>query len=96
MSPSPVVGRVFLAIAFLLLLGLAWTGLWGGVHQIPQSHTTCERVQTATRLTYGLLSLLCLVTSFRARRWGPLILACWAVSASLAGGRGTRRCGASR
>jgi hypothetical protein len=83
---SPVVRRLLLAIALLLLMGLAWTGLSGGLHQIPQSHTRGERVQTAAQLAYGLLSLLSILTSFRYRRWAPLVLACWAISVTVAAG----------
>lgn len=78
--------RVFLAIALLLLLGLSWMGRWDGLHQIRQSHTIGQQAQTIAQIAYGLLSLLGLLTSFRARRWGPLILGCWAVSLSLAAG----------
>jgi hypothetical protein len=77
---------VFLAIVLLLLLGLSWTGLWDELHQIRQSHTIGQQAQTIAQIAYGLLSLLGVLTSFRARRWGPLILGCWAVSLSLAAG----------
>ena len=86
MNPSPAVRRVFLAVAVLLLLGLTWTGVSGGLHQIPQSHTPGEWIQTIAQLGYGMLSLLSVLTSVRGRRWGPPILACWVVSVTIAAG----------
>jgi hypothetical protein len=77
---------MFLAVALLLLLGLAWTGLSGGVHQIPQSHTPGQWIQTIAQLSYGILSLLSVLTSFRGHRWAPLVLTCWVVSVTIAAG----------
>lgn len=86
MNPSPVSRRIFLAVAILLLLGLAWTGVSGGVHQIPQSHTPGQWIQTIAQLGYGILSLLSVLTSFQGRRWGPPILTCWVISVTIAAG----------
>jgi hypothetical protein len=86
LSLRPVVRRVLLAVAVLLLVGLSWTGLSGGLHQVPQSHRLGERIQTVAQLAYGLLSLLSIVTTFRWRRWAPAVLVCWAISVMTAGG----------
>jgi len=86
LSPSPVARRIFLAVAVLLLLGLAWTGVSGGVHQVRQSHTPGQWIQTTAQLGYGILSLLSVLTAFRGRRWGPTVLTCWVVSVTIAAG----------
>lgn len=86
MSPGPVVRRVLLVVALLLLAGLGWTGISGGLRQIPESRTFGQRVQSLSQLAYGLLSVLAVLTSVWRRRWRPLILACWTVCVTLAGG----------
>jgi hypothetical protein len=85
-SPSPVVRRMLLIVALLLLTGLGWTGISGGLHQLPESHTLGQRVQSLSQLGYGVLSVLAVLTSVWGRRWRPLILACWTVCVTLAGG----------
>jgi hypothetical protein len=77
---------VLLAIALVLLLALAWTGISGGFNQLSESHTTGEMAQTITQFAYGLSALLSVVTAFRGRRWAPAIHACWVVSVSLSAG----------
>ena len=86
MTPSPLFRRIFFALAVVLLLGLAWTGVSGGVHQIPQSRTLGQWIQTITQLGYGVLSLLSVLTSFRGRRWAVPVLTCWVVSVTTAAG----------
>ena len=77
---------VFRAIVVLLLLGLTWTGLRGGLHQVSESRMFGEQLQTGAQIAYGLLSLLSVVTTFRGRRWNRLIVATRAVSITLAAG----------
>jgi hypothetical protein len=86
LNPSPAARRIFLAVAILLLLVLSWTGVSGGVRQIPQSRTLGRWTQTIAQLAYGILSLLCALTSFQGRRWRALILTCWVVSVTIAAG----------
>lgn len=86
MTLSPVIRRTLLVMVSLLLLWLAWTGLSQGVNQLSQSQTTGQIAQTITQLSFGLLALLSLVTTFWSRRWNPLMLAGWTVSVTLAAG----------
>ena len=65
MNPSPKVRRILLGIALLLLIGLAWTGLSGGIHQLSQSTTVGEKAQTLTQFAYGVFALLSAATAFR-------------------------------
>ena len=80
---------LLLAIALVILLALAWAGLMGGLEQLPQSHTAGQRLQTLSQLAYGLFSILGVVTTFRGRRWAPVVLRGWAVSLAAAGGLGS-------
>jgi hypothetical protein len=75
-----------LAIASLLLIGLAWTGIRGGIHQFPQSQTPGQIVQTLTQLGFGIFALLSVLTTFWGARWNRFMLAGWTVTATLAGG----------
>lgn len=86
MSRHPVVWRTLFAVGVLLLLALTWLGVSGGVHQIPRSHTPGEWVQSVAQLAYGILSLLGVLTRFRAPVWGRPILWSWVASMALAGG----------
>ncbi len=86
MSPRRLVRRTFVAVAILLLLLLTWLGVYGGVHQIPQSHTLGRGIQTVAQLSYGVLSILAVLTGYRKGRWGRLILGGWVVSITIAGG----------
>lgn len=78
--------RVVLAIAILLLLGLAWTGLSGGLDQLDESRSTSEKAQTYSQLAYGLLALISIVTMFWGRRWSTLVHAAWVLSVMVAAG----------
>ena len=86
MTPTPAVRRVLLVVAMLLLLVLAWTGLRGGLNQIPQSQSTGQKAQTLSQFAYGVFGFLGVVTTFWGRRWNPVIMRCWVVSLTLAAG----------
>lgn len=86
MTLSPALRLTLLAIAVLLFLGLAWTGIAGGINQLPQSQTTGQTAQTIAQLAYGFFALLSVVTTFWGRRWTFLVLGCWAISLMLAAG----------
>ena len=86
MHLRPVVRRVSLVVAVLALLGLAWNGVWGGLHQIPQSHTTGQWVQTIAQLGFGVFGLLGVLTTVWGARWRPLVLTGWVVSVAVAAG----------
>ena len=68
------------------MLAVAWATLSGGLDQLPSSVTIGQRVETAVQLACGVLSLLGVLACFRWRRWGPPILAAWAVTLSAAAG----------
>ncbi len=85
-ATSPLVRRSILAVAVLLLLGLTWLGVTGGLHQIPRSRTAGQWTQSIAQLGYGVLSLLGAITRFRGRRWGQLVPWCWIVTMAAAAG----------
>jgi hypothetical protein len=84
MMPSPLLRRALLAIAIVLLLGLAWTGLSGGVNQLNQPQSRGQFVQTIMQVVYGFFALATVLTTFWARRWASWMLAGWVVSLTLA------------
>jgi TRAP-type C4-dicarboxylate transport system permease small subunit len=86
MTLPPRVRQILLVIVCVLLLGLAWIGLSGGLHQLSQSRTPGQMVQTLTQFGFGVSALLSLVTTFRAQRLNPLMLVGWVISLSLAAG----------
>ena len=85
MSHSPAVRRPFLLVGVLVLLGLTWLGVSGGLHQLPRSHSPGEWVQSLAQLGYGTLSLLGVLTRFRGRQ-GRVIVWLWLVSMLIAAG----------
>ena len=70
----------------LLLLALTWLGVSGGIRQIPRSNTPGELIQSVAQLSYGVFSLLGVLTRFRPDRRGRLVLGCWVASMAVAGG----------
>lgn len=78
--------RALLGIALLVLLALAWLGISGGLHGLPQSITVGQRTQSVMQLAYGLFALLSAVTTFWGRRWARLSRAGWILSCALAAG----------
>jgi hypothetical protein len=83
---SPRIRLALLVVVGLLLLWLAWTGLSGGVSQLPQSQTPGQIAQTLTQLGFGLFALLSLLTTFWGRRWNRPMLVAWTASVTLAAG----------
>lgn len=88
MTSGPFLRRILLVVAIVLLLGLAWTGIHGGIEQLSGLHTTGQTIQTALQLVYGVFAVLSIVTIFWAPRWNPAILVCWTVALAFAGGLG--------
>ena len=70
----------------MVLLALTWAGVSGGLHQLPQSQSSGQKVQSLFQLAYGVLGLSCVLTTFWGRRWGPLIQGSWATTVALAAG----------
>lgn len=78
--------RIGRAIGLLLLLGLAWTGVSGGVQQLAQPRSLGQTVQTIAQLGYGLSALLAVGTAFRRTWWDRWVQSGFAVTTTLAGG----------
>ena len=86
MSTFSVVRRVARACAVLLLLGLCWWTVSGGLHDLPQARTIGQRVGTAMKLACGLLSVAAAVTRFRWQSWARPVRIAWAVTLTAAAG----------
>ena len=82
----PLLRRVLFVVVALGLLGLAWSGLNGGVDQWDQSRTPGQIAQTLTQFAFALFALLSLVTMIWGRRWNRVMCAGLTVSLGLAGG----------
>ncbi len=78
--------RSMLVVALLVLVGVAWLTIAGGVRQLPRSLTPGQKVETVVQLACGFLSLASVLTAFRWRRWGPAARAAWALSLAAAAG----------
>lgn len=74
------------AIGVLLLVVLAWTGVSGSIEQYAEMHTTAQQLQTAAQLAFGITSILALIVTFRAARWGRAAYIAFVASVTLAGG----------
>jgi hypothetical protein len=66
----PPLARLLLCLcATLLLLGLGWWTISGGLRNLHQTRTIGQQVETAIQLVCGLLCIAAVVTRFR---WRPL------------------------
>ncbi len=84
--PATAVRRAVFVVGMLLMIGLIWTGLSGGLEQFPASTTTGQTVQSASQLGYGVFGLATLITLFQGIGWAGLARAGWLVTVTLAGG----------
>ena len=73
-------------VVALILLGLTWSGVNGGVDQWGESRTPGQVAQTLTQFAFALFALLSLVTMIWGRRWNRVMFAGLTVSLGLAGG----------
>ena len=78
--------RGLLACTLVFLMWLAWQTLSGGFRQLSRSHTVGQKVETATQLESGLLSLLVVVTCFWRREWAAMIRTTWGIFLATAAG----------
>lgn len=78
--------RGLLAGTLAFLIWLAWQALSGGFRQLSRSHTVGQKVETATQLESGALSLLVVVTCFWQRRWAAMVRTTWGISLATAAG----------
>jgi hypothetical protein len=83
---NPGVSKALHALGALLLLGLAYTGIAGGIQQYSESHTTGQWVQTNLQLVFGIFSILAVIAAFRASRWRRAVNVGFVASTTLAGG----------
>ena len=86
MSRGPVLRRIGLAIAVLVLLAFTWLGLSGGMRQIPPSTTTGQTIQSVFQMAYGVFAGLSVATVFGPGRLARLSRAGWVVTCGVAGG----------
>jgi hypothetical protein len=70
----------------VLLLGLAWTGLNGGLSLLRASFSRGQQVQAVTQMAFGFFALLSAATTFWGRRWWRVAAACFALSFGVAAG----------
>ena len=82
----PLVRRVSSVLVALILLGLGWSGVNGGVDQWGQSRTPGQVAQTLTQFAFALFALLSLVTMIWGRRWNRVMGVGLTVSLGLAAG----------
>ncbi len=78
--------RIVLALAALILLAAAWSGLSGGLRQFPQSSTAGEMAQSVAQFAFGVFAVLSVVTALDRRAWVRWINWCWVISVAVAGG----------
>ena len=83
---SRVPGRVFVAVGVVVLLGLAWTGLIGGLQLLTPSQSQGQKLQAAAQIAFGVFALLSVVTTFWGRCWWAFAVTGFAVALSLAAG----------
>lgn len=80
MRLASVARRLLSACAALLLLALTWWTISGGLHDVPQSRTLGQQVETTVRLACGLLSLATVVTCVTWRALARRVRISWAVT----------------
>jgi len=78
--------QVLVTVAVVLLLGLAWLGLKGGVEQWPASRSPGQKVQSVAQFAYGTFSLLALATGVGSARIARAVQVSWLVCLTIAGG----------
>jgi hypothetical protein len=72
--------RLLSVCAALLLLALSWWTETGGLHDVPQSRTIGQQVETVVRLACGLLGLAAVVTRIRWGAWARPVRIAWAIT----------------
>jgi hypothetical protein len=80
MSLSVVVRRLVCACAALLLLGLAWWAVSGGLRDLVQARTGGQKLETVVRLACAALSVAVVVTRFRWRAVSRAVRIAWAIA----------------
>jgi hypothetical protein len=81
-----IVRRLLCAAAVLLLLGLAWWSVTGGIRNAQQATTIGQQAETVIQLACGLLSLAVGVTRFRWGRRGRAARVGWAATLAATAG----------
>lgn len=88
MKLHPMLRPILALLAVLLLLGLAYEGIAGGVQQWSEWSTIQHRIQMGSQFISGVSALMILVTTFRWRQMRPYaelgFVVCGVLAASLA------------
>lgn len=70
----------------MLLLGLAWTGIKGGVELVPPSQSASQKVEAFVQVAFGVFALLSVITIFWSRRWWSIVATGFTVTLAVAAG----------
>jgi hypothetical protein len=80
LNTSSVVRRLLSVCATLLLLGLGWWTVSGGLRNLHQARTIGQQVETAIQLACGMLCFTAVVTRFHWRTLSRPVRIAWAVT----------------
>ncbi|HVZ48725.1 MAG TPA: hypothetical protein VG916_08080 [Gemmatimonadaceae bacterium] len=86
---TPRAAVVLRTAGTLVMLFFAWSGLVGGVQQIPQSTTAGQQVQSVFQLAFGASALACVIVAWRPHRLARAFERAWCISCALAAGFAT-------
>jgi len=77
LNTNLVVRRVLCVCATLLLLGLGWWTVSGGLRNLHQARTIGQQVETTIQLICGLLCIAAVVTRYRWRSRSRPVRIAW-------------------
>jgi len=83
---TSVVRRLLSAGAALLLLGLAWWTIKGGVNDALHSQNVGQQLETGIRFACGLLSVAVVVTRVRSQALARPVRIAWAAALAASAG----------
>jgi hypothetical protein len=64
----------------VMLLTLSWWAIAGGLRQLSHAITFGQQAETIVQLSFGVLSVLTLMTCFIWRTWARLVRQIWTVT----------------
>ncbi|MGH7649046.1 MAG: hypothetical protein ACREND_13080 [Gemmatimonadaceae bacterium] len=80
------VRRILLGLGMVLVLAFAANGLYGGIGQLHEAVSRGERVQSYLQIALGVIGILVPIAIVAAWRSAGIIVVCWTVVVTLAGG----------